>query len=159
MNTLAAIDAQTLPAINATLNGLSTILLIVGFVLIKQGKWRQHGYVMAAALVSSAVFLAGYLTHKYILRYEDVRISARFPNLGSGWRSFYYFVVLIPHLILAVGMLPFIGLGLWHAYKRDWAKHRRINRWTLPIWLYVSVTGVLIYWLLYHLFPTLNAAA
>ena len=58
-----------------------------------------------------------------------------------------------------LGMLPFIGLGLWHAYHRNWAKHRRINRWTLPIWLYVSVTGVLIYWLLYHHFPALNARA
>jgi uncharacterized membrane protein YozB (DUF420 family) len=157
MNMLAAIDAQTLPAINATLNSLSTILLIVGYVLIRRGKWREHGYVMAAALVSSAVFLVGYLAHKAM--YPNFSIVERFPNLAAGWRYFYWFAVLIPHLILAVGMLPFIGLGLWHAYKRDWARHRRINRWTLPIWLYVSVTGVLIYWLLYHLFPTLNARA
>jgi uncharacterized membrane protein YozB (DUF420 family) len=137
--------AETLPAINATLNGLSTILLITGFVLISYDKWRAHGYVMLAAVVSSALFLVGYLAHKAM--YPNFSIVDRFPNLSVSWRYAYWFVILIPHLILAVAMLPFIGLGLWHAYKRIW------------IWLYVSVTGVLIYWLLYHLFPALNARA
>ena len=146
-----------LPALNAVLNGLSTILLIVGFVMIKRGNWRAHGYVMVAALISSATFLVGYLIHKWFR--TDIRIATRFPNLSDAWRYTYWFAILIPHLILAVGMLPLIGLGLWYAYQRDWAKHRRINRWSLPIWLYVSVTGVLIYWLLYHHFPALNAAA
>lgn len=149
-------NAQTLPAINATLNGLTTLLLIVGYVLIRRRQMRAHGVVMIAAVVSSALFLAGYLTHKVF--YPDIRITSRFPNLSDAWRYTYWFAILIPHLILAVVMLPFIGAGLWFAYTKQFVKHRRIQRFTLPIWLYVSVTGVLIYWLLYHHFPALNAA-
>lgn len=148
---------ERLPAINATLNGLSFILLCVGFVLIKQRKWKEHGIVMSAALISSALFLVGYLVHK--VYYPDIRISTRFPNLGPGWKYTYLFAILIPHLILAIVMLPFIAKGVWHAYKREWAKHRAVNRYTIWIWLYVSLTGVLIYYLLYHLFPALNDRA
>lgn len=146
---------NSLPAINASLNGLTTILLIVGFVFIKQGKWRAHGITMLSATVSSALFLAGYLLHKVF--HHDLQIATRFPNLSDAWRYTYWFAILIPHLILAVVMLPFIGAGLWFAYTKQFARHRRIQRFTLPIWLYVSVTGVLIYWLLYHHFPALNA--
>ena len=71
----------------------------------------------------------------------------------------YFFIILLPHLVLAVVMLPFIGLGLYRAYQRDWIRHKRVNRFTIWIWLYVSLTGVLIYYLLYHLFPSLNANA
>lgn len=145
---------ESLPAINATFNGISFLLLCTGFVLIKQGKWRAHGMTMAAALVSSSLFLVGYLVHK--VYYPDIRISTRFPNLGAGWKYTYWFVILIPHLILAVVMLPFIAKGLWHAYRREWVKHRNTNRYTIWIWLYVSLTGVLIYYLLYHLFPALG---
>lgn len=148
--------AETLPAVNATLNGLSTLLLLSGFVLIKQGKWKAHGITMIAATATSTLFLIGYLTHKVILRYDDVVVRERFPNLPDIWRNVYLFAVLIPHLILAVVMLPFIYLGLYRAYKREWAKHRAVNRFTIWMWLYVSVTGVLIYYLLYHLFPRLN---
>lgn len=143
-----------LPAINASLNGLTTILLIVGFVLIRRGKWRAHGIMMLSATFVSTLFLVGYVVHK--LFHYDIRLSQRFPNLGSGWRYTYWFVILIPHLVLAVVMLPFIAKGLWHAYRREWRAHRLTNRWTIWIWLYVSVTGVLIYYLLYHLFPRLN---
>lgn len=145
---------EKLPAINATLNGLSFILLCTGFVLIKQKKWKAHGITMVAALVSSGVFLVGYLLHK--VYYPDIRISTRFPNLSDAWKYTYWFAILIPHLILAIAMLPFIGIGLYHAYKRQWMQHRRVNRFTIWIWLYVSLTGVLIYYLLYHLFPALN---
>jgi putative membrane protein len=145
---------EQLPALNATLNGLSFLLLCTGFVLIRQGKWRAHGFTMVAALLSSALFLVGYLVHK--VYYPDIRISTRFPNLSTAWKYTYWFVILIPHLILAIVMLPFIAKGVWHAYKREWAKHRAVNRFTIWIWLYVSLTGVLIYYLLYHLFPRLN---
>ena len=147
--------AETLPAVNAFFNGLSTLLLVTGFILITYDKWRAHGIVMLGAVVSSSLFLVGYLVHKWY--FPDIRLSTRFPNLSDAWKYTYWFAILIPHLILAVAMLPFIGLGLWHAYQRNWVAHRRINRFTIWIWLYVSVTGVLIYWLLYHLFPTLNA--
>ena len=150
-------NAQTLPAINATLNGISTILLITGFILVRRRMPRAHGMVMLGAVISSTFFLAGYLTHKFY--YPDVQIATRFPNLSNGWRYTYWFAILIPHLILAVVMLPFIYLGLYRAYRRQWAKHRRVNRITIWMWLYVSVTGVLIYYLLYHLFPALNARA
>lgn len=148
---------ESLPAINATFNGISFILLCVGFVLIKQNKWRAHGLLMSAALVSSTLFLVGYLVHKAF--YPDIRITTRFPNLSVAWRYTYWFAILIPHLILAVVMLPFIIKGLYHAYRREWAKHRAVNRFTIWIWLYVSLTGVLIYYLLYHLFPAMNDRA
>ena len=144
-----------LPAINATLNGITTILLLTGFVLIKQKKMRAHGMVMLSATVCSALFLAGYLLHKVF--HHDFTVKDRFPNLPDAWRIFYLYIVLFPHLILAVVMLPFIGAGLWFAYKRRFDLHKRVNRFTIWIWLYVSVTGVLIYYLLYHLFPDLNA--
>jgi uncharacterized membrane protein YozB (DUF420 family) len=144
-----------LPTINATLNSLATILLCAGFILIKQKQYRAHGIVMTSAFVTSAVFLVFYLLHKFYRPNFEVR--ARFPNLADAWVYFYWFVVLIPHLILAVAMLPFIGMAFWHAYNRAWEKHKRITRWLVWVWLYVSVTGVLIYALLYHLFPALNA--
>lgn len=152
---------DTLPAINATLNSLATLLLCVGFVLIKRKQYRAHGVVMVSAFATSALFLALYLLHKYLRARAGLGVNTSvrdtFPNLNSGWINFYLYVVLLPHLILAVAMLPFIGMAFWHAYNRAWEKHKRITRWLVWVWLYVSVTGVLIYLLLYHLFPALNA--
>ena len=145
---------DTLPPINALLNGIATVLLIAGIALIKRGKqnYIAHGWIMASAFVVSTAFLALYLTHK-----------ALFPDKTSGLqpgalKSFYLFVILIPHVVLAVVMVPMILLVLIHAWRRRWDSHRRLARWTYPIWLYVSVTGVIIYWMLYHLFPRLTAA-
>jgi uncharacterized membrane protein YozB (DUF420 family) len=149
--------SDVLPSVNATLNGITTVLLIAGFVLIRQKKWRAHGITMIAATACSTLFLAGYLLHK--VYHHDLKIATRFPNLSDAWRYTYWFAILLPHLVLAVVMLPFIYVGLWRAYKREWLKHKQINRFTIWIWLYVSITGVLIYYLLYHLFPTLNAQA
>ena len=146
---------EHLPAINATLNGISFLLLVTGFILIKQKKWKAHGITMIAAVISSSLFLVGYLVHKFF--HYNIRLSTRFPNLSDAWKYTYGFVILIPHLILEVVMLPFIYLGLYRAYKRDWLRHKAVNRFTIWIWLYVSLTGVLIYYLLYHLFPALNA--
>lgn len=143
-----------LPAINAALNGITTILLIVGFVLIKRGKWKAHGIVMLSATFVSALFLLGYLVHKAF--HHEMRVAVRFPHLSVAWQNVYLYLILFPHLILAIVMLPFIGKGLWHASRREWRRHRLTNRWTIWIWLYVSVSGVLIYYLLYHLFPQLN---
>src|SRR4051812_31734268 len=96
---------DTLPAINAAFNGLSTLLLITGFVLIRRGKWRAHGITMLAATVSSALFLIGYVAHKAILHGVDIKMS-RFPNLSHAWKYTYWFAILIPHLVLAMAMLP-----------------------------------------------------
>lgn len=151
--------ADNLPAINACFNGLSFILLVTGFVLIRQKRWKAHGITMLGALVSSSLFLIGYIVHKVVLRHGDIRLGERFPDLPEAWRFVYFFLILLPHLVLAVVMLPFIALGLYRAYRRDWIRHRRINRVTIWIWLYVSLTGVLIYYLLYHLFPSMQASA
>jgi putative membrane protein len=149
--------AETLPAINATLNSIATILLVVGLVLIRRKNHRAHGYTMATALCVSAAFLVCYLAHKAM--FGDRAINRFYPDIPQAWKYVYWFVILIPHLILAVGMLPFIAKGLWHAYKRQWDKHRAVNRVTIWVWLYVSITGVVIYWLLYHHFPALQQQA
>jgi putative membrane protein len=143
-----------LPTINASLNALATVLLCVGFVLIRRKQYRAHGIVMSSAFAVSAIFLVCYLIHKFYK--PDIRLRERFPDLPAAWAYFYWFVVLLPHLVLAVAMLPFIGLAFWHASKRAWDKHRRITRWLVWVWLYVSVTGVVIYLLLYQLFPAIG---
>jgi uncharacterized membrane protein YozB (DUF420 family) len=149
--------AETLPFINALLNGTATVLLVAGLILVRKGNWRAHGYVMAAALTVSAAFLACYLSHKAM--FGDRAINRFYPDIPQAWKYIYWFVILLPHLILAVGMLPFIGIGLWAAYRRQWERHRRINRTTIWVWLYVSVTGVIIYLLLYQYFPHLQQQA
>jgi uncharacterized membrane protein YozB (DUF420 family) len=145
------VSAETLPLINAILNGISTILLVTGYILIKRRKYRAHAAVMITAFAFSALFLVGYLAHK-----------AMFPDKSSGLepgllKSFYLFVILFPHILLAMVMLPMILLTLRHACKGRWDKHKRLARPTFWIWLYVSVTGVIIYWMLYHLFPAMQA--
>lgn len=135
---------------NAALNATSALLLMGAYLAIKRQKYRTHGWMMAGALVTSAVFLCFYVT-SYIL-YDD-RSSKDFGI--PGWLRISYLLMLASHVLLATGMLPLIYLAVWHAARQNWAKHRRIARPTFWIWLYVSVTGVLVYWLLYHLFPSL----
>jgi len=150
------VSIETLPTVNAVLNSLATVLLVAGYVQIRRGNRRAHGYTMLAAFVVSSLFLCFYLLHKYYHR--DLRLAERFPDLPAWMAYVYWFAILIPHLILAMAMLPLIGLALWHAYRRQWRRHTRVTRKLIWIWLYVSVTGVLIYGLLYHLFPAVNAA-
>ena len=135
-------------ALNSGLNGLSTLLLIAAYVLIRNRKYAAHGWTMGAALTSSAVFLASYLYSKFT--YGEVS-----TGMPSGWFKTFYLVVLIPHVILAILMLPMIGITLWRAYNRQWVKHRAIARPTWFIWTYVSVTGVLIYFILYQWYPAI----
>lgn len=140
------------PVLNASLNFASAALLALGFVFVKRGDVRAHGWTMAAAVVTSTAFLACYLVY-HALRARSGEVVTRFPE--STWRP-VYLAVLWTHTPLAVVMLPFIALTLWRAYRRQWAAHRRISVITLPIWFYVSVTGVIIYFMLYHLAPTLR---
>jgi protein SCO1/2/putative membrane protein len=133
------------PAINATLNATSGILLCTGFLFIRAGKWRAHATMMISATVVSTVFLACYLTYHY-LNGEHNTAASHAPH----WLRTIYLFVLFPHLILAVAMLPMICLTLLRAYRRDWIRHRKIAVPTFWIWLYVSVTGVIVYFLLYH---------
>ncbi len=145
-------NPEQLPALNATLNGAATLFLIVGYLAIRRRRYRTHGWCMSVAFAFSALFLVGYLAHKFV--YHGEKTTKMFPGL-PGALKVVYFLILVPHLILAMVMLPMIVTVFLRAYWFQWEKHRRLARWTFPIWLYVSATGVIIYWMLYHLFPTM----
>lgn len=145
-----------LPALNATLNAAATVCLIAGFVAIKRRRFTLHGWLMSITFVLSTLFLIGYLTHKFHRGDVGIVVKTAFPNLAP-WLRYLYYLILFPHLLLAMVMLPIIILTFVRAYQRNWEKHRRIAKITFPVWLYVSITGVVIYWMLYHLFPTMNA--
>ena len=130
---------------NAVLNALATVLLVIGWVAIARGNWRAHRAAMIAAFAVSAVFLACYLTYHWLVGHV--------PFKGQGTARTVYFTILISHIVLAV-FVPILALRMFFlAWKGRWDAHRRLGRITMPIWLYVSVTGVVIYAMLYHLFP------
>jgi uncharacterized membrane protein YozB (DUF420 family) len=137
------LTVQDLPALNATLNAISAILLMTGYVLIRTRRPIAHRNVMIAALVSSTLFLTSYLVY-----HANVG-SKHFP--GTGTARTLYFVILTTHTILAAAVPFLAGITVWRAWRRNFARHVRIARWTLPIWLYVSVTGVVVYWMLYQM--------
>lgn len=132
-----------LPALNALLNGTGFVLLLAGFFFIKRGKITVHKRCMIAAFTISALFLVSYLIYHYQVG------SVRFT--GEGWIRPVYFTILISHTLLAMAVPPLAAVTLFRALKERFARHKKIARWTLPMWLYVSVTGVVIYWMLYHL--------
>jgi uncharacterized membrane protein YozB (DUF420 family) len=134
-----------LPAVNAALNAISAVLVVRGYLYIRRGEARRHKRCMVSALVVSTLFLVGYL----ILR--SVAGMTRFT--GQGWIRPVYFSILFSHTILAAAIVPLVLITLVRALRGRFDRHVRIARWTLPLWLYVSVTGVLIYWLLYQLYP------
>ena len=129
---------------NATLNATSALLLATAFICIKLGRWRAHAAAMISATVVSAVFLGCYLTYHYLNGERSTRLHAH------DWLRYVYLAVLFPHLLLAVGMLPLIYLTLFRAYHRNWPGHRRIAPPTFWIWIYVSFSGVVVYFMLYH---------
>lgn len=139
-----------LPAINASLNALSAIFISLGWFFIRRGFWRQHIACMISALISSSFFLTGYLIY-----------HAHAGEKSSGYNgliAWFYFPLLISHVLLAFVIIPLVILTLIPAFRRRWDKHRRIGKWTMPIWLYVSVTGVLVYLMLYQWFPPASLA-
>jgi uncharacterized membrane protein YozB (DUF420 family) len=136
------VDVHQLPALNASLNALSGILLVIGYGLIRSRRIEQHRLCMIAAFVTSSLFLVS-----YVIYHAQVG-SVRFTR--SGLVRPVYFTILISHVVLAAAVLPLAVMTLSHGLKRRFTTHRRIARWTLPIWLYVSVTGVLVYVLLYQ---------
>lgn len=136
---------QALPALNAFLNATSATLLVIGFLQIRKKRVRAHRRLMLAACVVSTLFLASYLT------YHSIAGSTRFA--GTGWARPLYFSILISHTILATAVLPLVIVTVWRGLRMEVAKHRPIARWTLPVWLYVSVTGVLVYLMLWVIFP------
>jgi uncharacterized membrane protein YozB (DUF420 family) len=135
-----------MPAINASLNGLSAVLLTLGYIFIRQGNKIAHRNCMAAAFTTSVIFLGCYLTYHF-----TVKTITRFVE--PAWFRPYYLTLLLTHTILAVVIVPLILITLNRARLEQFALHKTIARWTFPLWLYVSVTGVVVYLLLYHIFP------
>jgi uncharacterized membrane protein YozB (DUF420 family) len=136
------LTVHDLPAVNATLNAISAVLLVIGYALIRSRQAERHRRVMIAAFGVSVLFLVGYVV--YHLQVGSVRFTRQ------GIVRPIYFSILISHILLAATVPPLAILTLWRGLQARYPTHRRIARWTLPIWLYVSVTGVLVYVLLYQ---------
>jgi uncharacterized membrane protein YozB (DUF420 family) len=133
------------PALNATLNGTSAVLLVTGRALIARGRIAAHRACMIAAVTASAIFLGCYLYFHW--RVGNVRF------LGQGWPRALYFSILISHTILAIVIVPLVIITLSRGLRARYDRHRAIARWTFPLWLYVGVTGVIVYFMLYQWFP------
>jgi uncharacterized membrane protein YozB (DUF420 family) len=133
------------PALNASLNGTSAVLLLTGRFLIARGRIAAHRACMIAAVVVSALFLLCYLFFHWKV--------GNILFLGQGWASRIYFTILISHVILAIVIVPLAVITLNRGLRARYAKHRAIARWTWPLWMYVSVTGVIVYFMLYQWFP------
>jgi len=140
-------DIHLLPRLNAVLNTLATVLLLAGYRAIRRGRIPVHRSFMLAALATSLLFLVSYLT--YHAQVGSVRFRSQGPIRPV------YFTILISHTVLAAVVAPLVLVTVVQALRGRFQKHRRIARWTLPIWLYVSVTGVIVYLMLYHLDPLL----
>jgi uncharacterized membrane protein YozB (DUF420 family) len=135
-----------LPHVNACLNGTSALLLFTGYSFIRSRNVAAHRACQVAALAVSILFLGSYLTYHY---YHG---STRFQ--GTGLVRPVYFTILISHTILAVVIVPLVALTFYRALRKDFTRHRRIARITLPLWLYVSITGVIVYLMLYQIYPS-----
>ena len=132
-----------LPALNAALNATSFVILITGWLMIRRGHRQAHKRCMMAALAVSAMFLTSYVI--YHLNVGSV------PFTGTGWIRTVYFAVLIPHVILAAAIVPMVLVTVSRALSNRFDKHKQIAKWTLPLWLYVSITGVIVYLMLYQM--------
>jgi putative membrane protein len=142
------IGPEDLPSVNAVLNGTSAVLLMAGYAAVKQRKIVVHKTCMLTALAVSATFLASYLYYHLIVRHGQ-------PTgfTGEGAARLVYYTILWSHMALAGVTVPLAIFTAYLGLRNRIDKHRRIARWTYPIWLYVSVTGVIVYWMLYHLYP------
>jgi uncharacterized membrane protein YozB (DUF420 family) len=140
-----------LPAVNASLNGLSAILLTAGFICIRQKKINAHRACMISAFCVSVIFLICYLTYHTYLAVVLHKGPTHFLN--PPWFRPYYWAILISHTILAMVIVPLILITLFLALTRRFDKHKKIAPWTLSLWMYVSLTGVIVYLLLYQIFP------
>lgn len=129
-----------LPALNAFLNSISTVLIVAGFVAIKQKKYIRHMKLMLTAFVTSALFLISYLVYHNFVGHT--------PFPGEGFIRPVYFFILITHIILSAFVVPLVLTSYYFAFSGKFATHRKVSKWTFPIWLYVSVTGVVIFFIL-----------
>jgi uncharacterized membrane protein YozB (DUF420 family) len=137
------LEVSDLPALNATLNGISALFLTCGYLFIRRGKQQQHKRCMLGALSTSTLFLISYVVY-------HANIGSR-PFTGTGAVRIIYFSILITHVILAAAILPLALVTTARGLRAQYARHVKVARWTLPIWMYVSVTGVIIYLMLYQL--------
>ena len=136
------ITIADLPALNATLNATSAILITIGWILIRRGRWRQHRAFMIAAFCTSVLFLISYLTY-------HAHIGSKHFT-GQGAIRVVYFSILLTHTVLAATIVPLVLITLSRGLSARFDRHRAIARWTIPLWLYVSVTGVVVYFMLYQ---------
>jgi len=136
-------DVSVLPRLNAALNGASAILLVAAYFFIRHRRAKAHRACMLSAFTLSALFLTSYTIYHVV--------AGSVPFAGPGWIRPIYFAVLISHVTLAALVLPLALTALYRAWRGRFVRHRQVARWTLPIWLYVSVSGVVIYLMLYHL--------
>ena len=141
---MSVVPLSALPALNAALNGTCALLLTVGYLFIRRRQVLAHKICMGSAFVTSTLFLISYLTYHY-------HVGSR-PFGGQGAIRSLYFTILISHTILAATIVPLALITMYRALKGRFDRHVRIARWTLPLWLYVSVTGVIVYLMLYHLY-------
>ena len=139
-------DYSIFPKINATLNGLSAVLLLTGRALIARGKVAAHRAVMITAFITSSLFLMSYLYYHWPGHGGIVYFR------GTGWTRILYFTILTSHTILAIVIVPMVLITLTRGLRGQFERHRAIARWTFPIWLYVSVTGVIVYFMLFQIF-------
>ena len=135
-----------LPTLNAILNATSGILIIIGYVMIRRGKVNAHRACMIGAVTASIIFLISYLIYHFNVG------ATRFA--GTGWSRPFYFTILISHTVLAAVLAPVVVVTLRRALKGDFKRHLKIARWTFPLWVYVSITGVIVYFMLYHIYPS-----
>jgi len=138
---------QDIPALNASLNALATVLLTAGFIFIKSGHKEAHRRVMISACVVSAVFLVGYVSHKILVR------GVHTPFGGEGAIRTVYYVMLFTHILLAMAIAYLVPRTFLLAIKGEYERHKAWAKWTFPIWYYVSITGVLVYFFLYQWWP------
>jgi len=140
-------ETESIPALNALLNTIATVLIISGLVCIKKGKEKAHRSLMTAALAVSVCFLVGYVYHKWSVDWQNRSIGV------DGIIRSVYFVMLLTHVLLAMAIVPLVLRVFFLGIKGRFESHKRWARWTYPIWLYVSVTGVLVYFSIYVWFP------
>ena len=148
---------QDLPLINAILNSCSALLLLAGYVAIKRDQKERHKRCMVSALITSTLFLTCYVI--YHVGMQRVYGSAHTRFVDPAWFRPWYLALLASHLLLAIAIVPLVLMTVYHAIRGNFEKLRKIARWTWPCWMYVSVTGVVIYLLLYRIFPQTPAVA
>lgn len=136
---------EALPHLNATLNATAAILLLGGYYFIRHGRIERHRACMIAAAIVSALFLVSYLTHRFYAPILQFR--------GPASLAIPYYTLLISHVTLSVAIVPLVALTLWRALKGRFLMHRRVARWAWPAWMYVSITGIAVYIVLYQVYP------